>query len=113
MKTLAVLRFAAVIALFTGFATPSTAADNKVKAKATTESPCHKALTSKPSQEAPVDLSGSGLRFDPRSPGGAHPVEEGRESVGVDPASVTLFPPSATNSISSEDNHEKSVPCRP
>lgn len=46
-----------------------------------------------PAPTAPLDLSPSGLVFDPLAPGGARPVQrEERVLVPVDPRTVTLSP---------------------
>lgn len=112
MKISVVFGFAAVIMLAAGLVAPVQAADDKPQAKAKITSPCHRPPQVKSVPEAPVDLSGSGLKFDPRAPGGAHPEEEKRETVPVDPTTTTLFPPSAKNSKSSGGSRETSIPCR-
>jgi hypothetical protein len=53
----------------------------------------------------PPDLSEQKLVFDPRAPGGARPMEEGKEEIApVNPSAVTIFPaPPATTSTKKED----------
>lgn len=110
MRNLAVLGVA-ISMLTAGFVMPVKAADGKTKAVIT--SPCERSSQSKPDQAPPVDLSGSGLIFDPRAPGGAHPEEAGRETIPVDPTAITLFPPSAPQPKSNGGNHKTLIPCRP
>lgn len=113
MRILATFGFAAVILLAAGPVSSGQAADRQDKSKAIATSPCQKPLGPERIQEPPVDLSSSGLIFDPRAPGGARPGAADRADTPIDPAAITLFPPSARKPKSSGANHEKIIPCRP
>jgi len=71
-----------------------------------------------PAPTAPLDLSRSGLVFDPLAPGGARPEEQEQiMPVPVDPRTVTLFP--ATRGDETENPEpegkdlEEDPDCRP
>lgn len=108
MRILTALGFAAAGVFASGLGTAAIAANDK--AKTLPASPCQELPQSKLVQEPPVDLSGSGLKFDPRAPGGAQPVEARPENVPVDPGAIVIFP-STPKLKTNGEQHEKIVPC--
>lgn len=111
MRALTVLGFVASGMLVAGFTTSGSA--QTATAKVVTTPPCKSVTEAKLAQQDQIDLSSSGLKFDPRAPGGARPEEEQSAPVPVNPATTTLFPASAAQPKLSGGNNEKNIPCRP
>lgn len=101
------LRFAlyatAALALLQATAT-ATQDPNVEKAPAVTDRSCPPRPEPEPAPTAPLDLSPSGLVFDPLAPGGARPERQDEVvPVPVDPRTVTILP--ATRGVETE-NHQ-------
>jgi hypothetical protein len=112
MKLLVLLAFAGTAVLAMPVGAETQAKGDRVKDAA---APCLK--EPEPKQPAnQLDFAGNsnGLVFDPFAPGGARPATpSGNQRVGVDPTTVTLFPPTTeqpTVQPKEEDHDQKPCP---